>query len=92
MLLTFNQVVLGESLCSLDLVFLIQRRVDMRSFGVLPSILDTICILPVLCMVTSAICKLSAPQDGDGLPWQPSSPPGFSFVTQEQGMIGVGLD
>lgn len=43
--LTFNQVALGESLCSLDLVFLIQRRVDMRSFGVLPSSLDTAYIL-----------------------------------------------
>ena len=44
-------------------------------------------------MVMSAICKLSAPQDGDGLAWQPSSPPGVSFfVTQEQGMTGGGPD
>ena len=43
-------------------------------------------------MVSSAIWKLSAPQDGDGLPWQSSSSSGFSFVTQEQGMIGGGLD
>ena len=43
----------------------------VRPFGVLPSILDTICILQVLCMVMSAVCKLSAPKMGMGFPGSP---------------------